>query len=94
MAQPSRPLVDAGNPYLSTEIVASVDIGKVPLPSGGEIGFATIRSGNATLSVPMTRETAGKWVEILTQLRDMLSGAGLATAVQAPLVAAVPGQLK
>ena len=92
MTNPGRPLFDMANTAIQVDALAMLDIGKVPLPGGGEIGFATIRLGNATLSVPLNKETAGVWSDLLGQLRDMLSGSGLVTAVKAPLAVAVKGQ--
>lgn len=93
MTQPpeGRPLFDAGNPHLDTSYKATIDIGKVPT-AAGEVGIATIRQGNSTMTLALTRDEAETWAGMFTQMRDMLSSAGLAVPVQAPLVVAQPGQ--
>lgn len=97
MSQPFNaldlPLFDAGNTGLRTDLNAQLIVGKVPTADGKEAGFATIRQGNTTLSVPLDRDGADQWSQVLAQLRDMLSGSGLAVAV-APkgIIPAVQGQ--
>ena len=87
-----RPLFDTGNTRLTTDLTADLDIGKVAVP-GGELGIATIRQGNTTLTIPLSREGAELWAGLLTQLRDMLSPSGkLVTAQAAPIIQAVAGQ--
>lgn len=88
-----QPLFDVGNPGIRTDLNAQLLVGKVPTGDGGEAGFATIRQGNTTLSVPLDRNGADEWSRIFAQLRDMLSSSGLAVAV-APkgIVPALPGQ--
>jgi hypothetical protein len=87
------PLFDAGSTDIRTDLSAIVVVGKVPLPGGGEIGFATIRLANTTLHIPLDRDGADQWSQVLGQLRDMLSGSGLAVPT-APkgLAIARPGQ--
>jgi hypothetical protein len=94
VSRPLPPLVDAGNTMLSTDLSADLVIGKVPVP-GGETGLATIRQGNTTLTIPLDRDGADRWSQVFGQLRDMLSGSGLAV-VTAPkgLAAARPGQVR
>lgn len=89
------PLFDTGNPGIRTDLNAHLLVGKVPVPGGGEAGFATIRQGNTTLSVPLDRKGADEWSKIFGQLRDMLSESGLAVAV-APkgIIPAVNGQFR
>ena len=88
-----QPLFDLGNPGIRTDLNAQLLVGKVPTADGKEAGFATIRQGNTTLSIPLDRDGADQWCQVFAQLRDMLSGSGLAVAV-APkgLVPALPGQ--
>jgi hypothetical protein len=89
------PLFDVGNPGIRTDLSAHLLVGKVPTPDGKEAGFATIRQGNTTMSVPLDRKGADEWSRIFAQLRDMLSESGLAVA-SAPrgIVPAVQGQLR
>lgn len=87
----ARPLVDLGNPHLDTSFMATLDIGKTAVPEG-ETGLATIRCGNTTLTVALSRDEADQWSRVFGMLRDMLSATGLAVPVQAPIVIASPGQ--
>jgi hypothetical protein len=90
-----QPLFDIGNPGIRTDLTAQLLVGKVPLANGQEHGFATIRLGNATLSVPLDRDGADQWSKVFAQLRDMLSSTGLSVAVVPKgIVPAVPGQLR
>lgn len=90
-----QPLFDIGNPGIRTDLNAQLLVGKVPVPGGGEAGFATIRQGNTTISIPLDRNGADEWSKVFAQLRDMLSSSGLSVAV-APkgIVPAIPGQLR
>lgn len=87
------PLFDAGNPGIRTDLSAHLLVGKVPTQDGGEAGFATIRQGNTTLSIPLDRKGADQWSQVFAQLRDMLSESGLAVAT-APkgIIPAIAGQ--
>lgn len=87
-----RQLFDNANTRLSTDLQADLDVGKIPVP-GGEIGFATIRQGNTTISVPLDRGGALLWAQLLAQLADALSASGkLAVAPPGSIVPAVAGQ--
>ena len=87
-----RPLFDNANARLSPNAPADLDIGKVPVP-GGEIGFATIRQGNTTLSVPLDHAGAVQWAGLLAQLADLLAPSGKIVAAQpGAIVPALPGQ--
>jgi hypothetical protein len=90
-----QPLFDLGNPGIRTDLNAQLLVGKVPTPDGREAGFATIRQGNTTISIPLDRDGADQWCQVFAQLRDMLSSSGLSVAV-APkgIVPAVNGQLR
>jgi len=90
-----QPLFDTGNTGLRTDLPAQLVIGKVPTADGGEAGFATIRQGNTTLSVPLDRDGADRWSQVFAQLRDMLSSSGLSVAtIPKGIIPAVPGQLR
>lgn len=90
--QQGRPLFDIGNTHLTPELSADMDIGKIPVP-GGEVGVATLRQGNATLTLFLDRAAAGQFGDLFHQLRDNLSETGkLATGAGAALVQAVSGQ--
>jgi hypothetical protein len=78
---PGRQLFDNANVRMRHDIPSDLDIGKVPVP-GGEIGFATIRQGNTTLSVPLDHAGASQWADLLCQLRDMLSASGKIVVAQ------------
>jgi hypothetical protein len=88
-----QPLFDLGNPGIRADLSAQLLVGKVPAADGREHGFATIRQGNTTISVPLDRDGADQWSKVLAQLRDMLSSSGLSVAV-APkgIIPAVNGQ--
>ena len=90
-----QPLFDFGNPGIRTDLAAQLLVGKVPAQDGQEHGFATIRQGNTTMSVPLDRKGADEWSKVFAQLRDMLSSSGLSVAT-APkgIVPAIPGQLR
>jgi hypothetical protein len=80
MSNPAaRPLFDLGNTAIRYDVKADLGIGKIDTPAG-QIGFATIRLGNATMSVPLTREEAVTWADLFCQLRDSLSSSGLVVA--------------
>lgn len=90
-----QPLFDLGNPGIRTDLNAQLLVGKVPTADGGEAGFATIRQGNTTMSVPLDRDGADQWSKVFAQLRDMLSSSGLNVAVVPKgIVPAIPGQLR
>jgi len=90
-----QPLFDVGNPGIRTDLNAQLLVGKVPTQDGGEAGFATIRQGNTTISIPLDRNGADEWSKVFAQLRDMLSSSGLAVAtVPKGIVPALPGQLR
>lgn len=91
MTSPQRPLFDSGNARLSTDLPADIDIGKIPVP-GGELGIATIRQGNTTLTIPLDRQGAQTWASLFTQLADMLSTSGKLAVANGGIVPAVPGQ--
>lgn len=78
-----RPLFDTANTNISFDLPAMLDIGKIPLPEG-ELGFATVRLGNTTLSVPMDHARAAEWAELLVTLRDMLAPSGKIVAASRP----------
>ena len=90
-----QPLFDLGNPGIRTDLGAQLLVGKVPAPDGREHGFATIRQGNTTVSIPLDRNGADEWSRVFAQLRDMLSSSGLSVAT-APkgIVPAIPAQLR
>lgn len=89
----AQPLFDIGNTNLRTDLNANLLVGKVPVPGGGEAGFATIRQGNTTISVPLDRDGADQWCQVFGQLRDMLSASGLAVAtIPKGVIPAVAGQ--
>lgn len=85
------PLFDYGNQSLRSDLSAQLVIGKAPGDDGKEHGFATIRQGNTTMSIPLDRDGADQWSQVFTQLRDMLSDSGLAVPV-APKALIIPGQ--
>jgi hypothetical protein len=92
MAQPGRPLFDAGNARIAVDISADLDIGKVDIP-GSEMGFATIRMGNATMSVPLDHAGAKTWGNMFLQLADLLAPSGkLVVPSRTPILPAAPGQ--
>ena len=92
MTQPQRPLFDAGNTRLTTDVPADLDIGKIPVP-GGEIGIATIRQGNTTLTIVLDHDGAETWAGLFSQLAGLLSGSGkIVVASRSPLAAAAAGQ--
>lgn len=87
-----RPLFDNANGRLSPALQADLDIGKIPVP-GGEIGFATIRQGNATISVPLDHDGAELWSKMFAQLAGLLAPSGkLAVAQPGAIIPAVQGQ--
>jgi hypothetical protein len=75
----ARPLFDLGNTAIRYDVKADLGIGKIDTPAG-QIGFATIRLGNATVSIPLDKEAAATWADLFCQLRDTLSGSGLVVA--------------
>lgn len=87
-----RQLFDNANQRLSADAQADLDIGKVAVP-GGEIGFATIRQGNTTVSIPLDHAGAKLWSQMFGQLADLLSASGkLVVAQPGSVVPAAPGQ--
>ena len=87
-----RQLFDNANARLSPALQADLDIGKIPVP-GGEIGFATIRQGNTTISVPLDHAGAELWAKMFAQLAGLLAPSGKIVTVQAGMIIpAGPGQ--
>lgn len=71
------PLFDMGNTLLTTGITSQILVGKVPLPDGGEIGVATIRTPTTTLTVSMDKQGAKDWADTFAELARSLISTGL-----------------
>jgi hypothetical protein len=71
------PLFDQGNVLLATGIPCQILVGKVPLPTGGEVGLATIRTPTTTLTVSMDKQGAQDWADTFTELARTLQATGL-----------------
>jgi hypothetical protein len=77
---PSTPLFDQHNPLLTAGLPATMVTGLVPSPDG-QVGVATIRTPDVTLSVTFgDKAQISEWIRLLTQLRDSLSTSGLVVA--------------
>lgn len=69
------PLTDPGNGLIS-EVRCHLVIGKLPTPDG-ERGVATIRAGNATLTLVLGKAEAEDWAKVFAELARSLSGSAL-----------------
>jgi hypothetical protein len=83
MTQPAElpPPVDPGNPYVLTmELPATMSAVQVHGSNGARL-LVTIRSGGATLTVPLSKEDAQTWGAHLTEAASHMSS----------LIVAAPG---
>lgn len=71
------PLFDTGNILLATGIPCQILVGKIPLPDGGEVGVATIRTPTTTLTVSMDKQGAQDWADTFTELARTLQSTSL-----------------
>jgi hypothetical protein len=71
------PLFDQGNMLLATGIACQILVGKIPLPDGGEVGLATIRTPTTTLTVSMDKQGAQDWAATFAELARTLQSTGL-----------------
>lgn len=71
------PLWDQGNTLLQTGLPSMILVGKVPLPGGGEIGIATIRTQTATMTISGDSQAVQEWSETFAELARSLTGTGL-----------------
>lgn len=91
MTQPAElPPFDQGNPYvLSMELPAMVSAVQVHGSNGARL-LVTIRSGGATLTVPLSKEDALVWGAYLTGEAGKMSSLIVAGAGQIPTGMAAP----
>lgn len=71
------PLFDTGNMLLATGIPCQILVGKIPLPGGGEVGLATIRTPTTTLTLSLDKQGAQDWADTFAELARTLQATGL-----------------